>query len=70
MDIFHADSLKEPVVNTADMIAGSVLWKQTGKDNKFYEIIKSKILIEKTISWKDAKKWFILGEKTPQNPQQ
>lgn len=31
--ISHVDSLKEPAVNTADMIAGSLLWKQTGMVN-------------------------------------
>lgn len=57
--ISHVDSLKEPAVNTADMIAGSLLWKQTGKDDQFYKIIKNKIVEEKIINWKEAKKWFV-----------
>ena len=57
--ISHVDSLKEPAVNTADMVAGSLLWKQTGKDNQFYKIIKCKIAEEKIVNWKEAKKWFV-----------
>lgn len=59
IDISHVDSIKEPAVNTADMVAGSLLWKQTGKDDQFYKIIKEKIVEEKIINWKEAKKWFI-----------
>lgn len=59
LSISHADSLKEPAVNTADMIAGSLLWKRTGKDDQFYKIIKNKIVEEKVVNWKEAKKWFI-----------
>lgn len=59
LNISHVDSKKEPAVNTADMIAGSLLWKQTGKDDQFYKIIKDKIVEEKIVNWKEAKKWFI-----------
>jgi hypothetical protein len=59
LNIIHADSLKEAAVNTADMVAGSVLWKRTGKDDQFYKIIKNKIVEEKAIDWKEVKKWFI-----------
>lgn len=59
INISHVDSLKEPAVNTADMVAGSLLWKQTGKDDQFYKIIKNRIVEEKIINWKEAKKWFI-----------
>ena len=41
------------------MVAGSLLWKQTGKDNQFYKIIKGKIVEEKIVNWKEAKKWFV-----------
>jgi len=48
----HIDSQKEPAVNAADMVAGSILWASSGKDAKFYKLIKEKIVVEKTISWK------------------
>jgi len=57
--ISHVDSLVEPAVNTADMVAGSLLWKQTGKDDQFYKIIRPKIVEEKIVNWKQAKKWFV-----------
>lgn len=59
INISHVDSLREPAVNTADMVAGSLLWKQTGKDDQFYKIIKAKIAEEKMVNWKEAKRWFV-----------
>lgn len=54
----HVDSQTEPLVNVADMVAGSVLWAQTGKDNVFYQIIRSKIVSERVIKWKQIKTRF------------
>ncbi|OGK49420.1 hypothetical protein A3A56_03460 [Candidatus Roizmanbacteria bacterium RIFCSPLOWO2_01_FULL_40_32] len=58
LTIIHVDSLNESTVNTADMVAGSVLWSRTGKNPAFYEIIKSKVVEEKIINWKEAKGKF------------
>ena len=41
------------------MIAGSLLWKQTGKDDQFYKIIKGKNCRGKIVNWKEVKRWFI-----------
>jgi len=54
----HLDSSKNTEVNTADMVAGSLLWKYTGKDNKFYDLIKDKIISEKVLNWKEVKRKF------------
>lgn len=62
----HVDSQTEPLVNIADMVAGSVLWAQTGKDNVFYQIIRSKIVSERVIKWKQIKTRF-WQEKTRRN---
>lgn len=62
----HVDSQTEPLVNVADMVAGSVLWAQTGKDNAFYQIIRSKIVSERVIKWKQIKTRF-WQEKTRRN---
>jgi hypothetical protein len=54
----HVDSQKDSRVNAADMVAGSLLWKATGKDKKFYQLIKEKITSEKIINWKQIREKF------------
>jgi len=54
----HIDSQKDPRVNSADMVAGSLLWAKTGKDARFYELIKPKVVSEKLVNWKQIKKKF------------
>ena len=61
----HVDSQQNPAVNTADMVAGSLLWARTGKENKFYRMIKNKIISEKVINWKEIKGRFL--QKIPSN---
>lgn len=56
--INHVDSQQDPRVNAADMIAGSILWLKTNKDDKFYRLIKEQIVSEKTINWKQARRKF------------
>jgi len=56
LNIKHVDSMQNFLVNLADMSAGSVLWKYRGKDSQFYNLIKENIVIEKIISWPEAKK--------------
>jgi hypothetical protein len=51
VDIRHVDSQEEPLVNIADMAAGSVFWKYTGKSREFYGIIHDNIVVEKIVSW-------------------
>ena len=52
----QVDSKQNPLVNVADMVAGAVLWKYSGKDLEFYNLIKENILIEKIISWPEIKR--------------
>lgn len=52
----HVDSKQEFLVNTADMAAGSVLWRYRGKDNQFYDLIKENIVIEKLVNWSEIKR--------------
>ena len=66
LSLVHVDSQKEPAVNAADMSAGSVLWANTGKTAKFYQIIKPKIVVEKKIQWKKIREKF-WQEKTRSN---
>lgn len=54
--IEHVDSQKNKKVNIADMVAGAVLAKETGKDTTFYEIIKKKIISETKLNWPEAKR--------------
>jgi len=58
INFLHLDSQNNPEVNSADMVAGSLLWKYSGKNDKFYNIIKDRIISEKFINWKEARKRF------------
>lgn len=51
----HVDSKKDKRVNIADMIAGAVLLNETGKDPRFYECIKDRIISLKRLNWVEAK---------------
>lgn len=55
----HVDSEKDIIVDNADMVAGSALWAYTGKSDKFYKIIKNRIISEKILNWKEAKRKFL-----------
>jgi len=54
--IKHIDSQQNFLVNIADMAAGAVLWKYSGKDLQFYNLIKENIVIEKIINWPEIKR--------------
>ncbi len=54
--IEHVDSKKDKRVNIADMVAGAILARETGKSNKFSKIIEKRIVSEKRISWAEAKR--------------
>jgi len=54
--IQHFDSQQNFLVNIADMAAGAVLWKYSGKDLQFYNLIKENIIIEKIVSWPEIKR--------------
>lgn len=54
-----ADSLKNPGITAADMVAGSILSFQINKNPEFYKLIEEKITSLKIIHWKEAKKQFV-----------
>lgn len=54
--ISHVNSKENPLVNIADMVAGAVFSDKTGKSNKYYKIIKDRIISEVTLNWKEAKR--------------
>lgn len=54
--IEHVDSQKDKKVNVADMVAGAVLAKETGKNYTFYEIFKERIISEMRLNWPEAKR--------------
>lgn len=67
----HLSSADNPEVNSADMVAGSLLWKYTGKNEKFYNLIKDKIISEQLLNWKEAKAMiFVNKNKKPHEPVQ
>jgi len=58
-DLKHVDSKKDKKVNVADMIAGAVLAKETGREDKFYKMFKKQIISETRINWPEAKRRLI-----------
>lgn len=54
--ISHIDSRQDALVNIADMVSGAILWKYTGKDWQFYDLIKENIITEKLVSWPEIKR--------------
>ncbi len=54
--IKHVNSKEDKKVNVADMVAGAVLAKETGKGDQFYKIIKGQIISETRINWPEAKR--------------
>ncbi|PIP51791.1 hypothetical protein COX09_05180 [Candidatus Beckwithbacteria bacterium CG23_combo_of_CG06-09_8_20_14_all_47_9] len=59
VSIIHVDSRQDKRVNVADMVAGSVLANETGKDAKYFSMIERKIVSIKKVNWKEAKKRLI-----------
>ena len=64
LSIRHLDSLSENSINIADIAAGSILWAYSGKDKQFYNQITDKIICEKILNWKEAKKFFLEKNKS------
>lgn len=54
--IEHVDSREDKKINVADMVAGAVLAKEAGKDDRFYRIFKEQIISETRINWPEAKR--------------
>ena len=52
----HVDSSENRKVNVADMVAGAVLAKETGREDRFYNVIKGRIICEARINWPEAKR--------------
>lgn len=55
-EIKHIDSQQDFLVNIADMTAGAILWKYSGKNSQFYNLIKDNVVIEKLVSWPELKR--------------
>lgn len=52
----HVDSQKDKRINVADLIAGAVLAKERGKEEKFYRMFKKQVISETKINWPEAKR--------------
>lgn len=52
----HVDSQKDKRINVADMVAGAVLAKETGKTERFYQIFSKQVISETRINWPEAKR--------------
>ena len=67
-NVQHVNSQSNLSVNIADMCAGAVLWKQRGRQDQFYNLIKDNILVEKNISWPEIKRKDLTGNKNSLEP--
>ncbi|MDP2946735.1 MAG: hypothetical protein Q8N88_01340 [Nanoarchaeota archaeon] len=54
--IDHVESQRNRAVNVADMVAGAILAKETGKDSRFYKIFGERIVTESRLNWPEAKR--------------
>lgn len=61
--IHHVDSMKDKLVNVADMVAGAVLAGETGRDTRFSAMIKRKITSTKRVRWRTVKERFLATKK-------
>lgn len=59
----HVDSQQVKEVNVADMIAGAVLAYIRGKNSRFYQMFKEKIISETKINWPEAKRKLLQKKK-------
>lgn len=59
----HVDSQQIKEVNAADMIAGAVLSYIRGRNSRFYEMFKEKIVSEIKINWPEARRKLLTKEK-------
>ena len=48
--------LIKSAVNAADMVAGAVLAKETGKGDEFYKVMEKRVISYKKLNWVEAKK--------------
>lgn len=55
----HVDSKRNYLVTVADMVAGAILAKESGKDQRFYEMIKPLIISETKLNWPEAKRRLV-----------
>lgn len=63
LKVIHVDSKKDKKVNVADMIAGAVLAKETGKEQEFCKLMKNKIVSERRLNWTAAKRKLFKQQK-------
>lgn len=68
--ISHVDSKRDKKVNIADMVAGAVLARETGKDKRFYEMLRKRIMNESRLNWPEAKRRLLKREKILPEPVQ
>ncbi len=62
----HLDSQTNMMVNVADMIAGALLSKESGKNTSFYEMIKDQIVSETRLNWPEAKRRWVEQKNLPE----
>jgi len=59
----HVDSKKDPRINAADMAASATLAFRTGRQPRFYEMLRPKIVSDKNLNWAQVKQEFFANKK-------
>ncbi len=58
-----ADSQREGLIQLADFVVGTISYKYNWNDERFYQIIKDRIVLEELVRWKDIKADYIRQQK-------
>ena len=58
-DIRFVDSRKNTMVQLADFVAGATNYAHTGKATFYYNLIRSRIVGDEIVSWKDARREWL-----------
>lgn len=58
-----ADSRREALIQLADFVVGAVSHKYNRNDDRYYQIIKKRVVLEKVVLWKDIKADYIRQQK-------
>lgn len=58
-----ADSRREVLIQLADFVVGTISYKYNWNDERYYQIIKDRIVLEELVRWKDIKADYIKQQK-------
>lgn len=57
LEIRSEDSQRNPGIQVADFVAGAALAKYQREEDKYLEVVRERIVIERWVQWDEMKKW-------------